>query len=302
MPTLKQLECFRSVAQTQNMSETARQNAVSQTSLSNMISRLEDELGVKLFTRNGKRLELNEYGVAYLKYVNLAFDTLRNGQTFLNSIKMGNYDMNTVALYSNSSVFLNRPLSEFMNEHPDIKVFQSEMNIAQMREALQTVSNSLIITSADDIEFDSLQHKVLFVDRTVLFVPKNHKLSKEKSVSLEDIKTEKFILPPPWLGFHEHCDRLFEKAGYKPDVLCECDVPMRQFFLSKGEGVSLGSAATIYSGLFDKFAVPVFLEDEHAKRELSVFWSKYHTLTETEHTFISWMRTYFEKLEVFGKA
>lgn len=297
MPTIKQLQCFRSIAASQNMSETALQTGVSQTALSNSIARLEDELGVKLFDRVGKKLVLNEYGTAYLKYVNIALEALQNGQTFVNSIKLSNSNMNTVSLYSNSALFLTQPINDFQKAHPEITVYQSEVGISQMRESLVTVSNSLIITGESDLQSNSLEHEVLYPDRTVLFVPKNHHLASRYSVSLSDLKDEVFIMVPPWLGFHEHCERIFARAGFTPNVLCECDVPMRKFFLSRGEGIMLASPTVIQSGLFNDVAVPVFLTDEYVRRNLSVFWAKHHVLTPSELVFIEWLKTFFDKLD-----
>ena len=58
----RQLEYFLATARLNNMTEAARQMHVSQPSLSNAVKSLETELGVPLFNRHGKRIELNEAG------------------------------------------------------------------------------------------------------------------------------------------------------------------------------------------------------------------------------------------------
>ena len=63
-----QLNCFISVARTLNFSEAARQNFVSQSTVSRYISELEKEFGVKLFARNHRDVMLTNEGKVLLPY------------------------------------------------------------------------------------------------------------------------------------------------------------------------------------------------------------------------------------------
>ena len=73
---LSQLNYFRTVARFQNMSKAASQLYVTQSTLSQNLRKLEDELGVTLFTRRGKSLALNELGQVVLKYSDEIFALL----------------------------------------------------------------------------------------------------------------------------------------------------------------------------------------------------------------------------------
>jgi len=64
---LLQLKYFRDAAITENFSQVAQKYYVPQSSISHTISRLEDELGTKLFTRNGRKVRLNEAGKHFMK-------------------------------------------------------------------------------------------------------------------------------------------------------------------------------------------------------------------------------------------
>jgi len=63
---LQQLRYFILAAETQNLSLAAKQLGISQPSLSRSITRLENDLGVKLFSRSGKKITLNERGKTFL--------------------------------------------------------------------------------------------------------------------------------------------------------------------------------------------------------------------------------------------
>ena len=66
MITLLQLDYFRRLAASEHITATARELYISQTALSNMLSGLEKELGVRLFDRVGRSIRLNEAGRVYL--------------------------------------------------------------------------------------------------------------------------------------------------------------------------------------------------------------------------------------------
>lgn len=59
---LNQLKCFLEVARLEHITQAADQLHITQPALSKVIARLEDDLGVKLFDREGKNIRLNEYG------------------------------------------------------------------------------------------------------------------------------------------------------------------------------------------------------------------------------------------------
>lgn len=87
MPTVKQLQYFCDIAETGNMSLVATRSFVSQAALSSALSRLEEELGVMLFDRAGKKLVLNDYGRTYLEYAKAACDILENAHQSLTAMK-----------------------------------------------------------------------------------------------------------------------------------------------------------------------------------------------------------------------
>ena len=65
----QQLEYFQMLAKIQHMTKAAEQLSISQPALSRSIARLEDELGVPLFERQGRSIRLNRYGELFVKRV-----------------------------------------------------------------------------------------------------------------------------------------------------------------------------------------------------------------------------------------
>ena len=80
---LLQLYYFKVLAEREHLTRTAESLMIAAPSLSATISRLENELGVKLFDRVGRNIRLNENGRILQRYVNEIFDALQNAKTEL---------------------------------------------------------------------------------------------------------------------------------------------------------------------------------------------------------------------------
>src|SRR2546428_13358678 len=77
---LLQLHYFRTVARLEHMTRAAEALLIAQPALSQTIARLEDELGVPLFDRLGRRIRLNLFGKAFLERVERVFAELDQGR------------------------------------------------------------------------------------------------------------------------------------------------------------------------------------------------------------------------------
>ena len=84
---LLQLKYFLILCESQHVSKTAEKLNISQPSLSSTIKKLEKELGVPLFVRKGRNLELSPYGQVYREYAREVFLALENGRRRINLIR-----------------------------------------------------------------------------------------------------------------------------------------------------------------------------------------------------------------------
>ena len=86
---LQQLKYFKSVAEIGKISEAARALFISPPALSTSISRLEKELGVRLFDRTNNQITLNLQGRIFLRYVNQVLTSLDCAKTELRYLQSG---------------------------------------------------------------------------------------------------------------------------------------------------------------------------------------------------------------------
>ena len=76
---LSQLYYFRKLAELQHYAKAAKELYITQPSLSNAISSLEQELGVSLFQKTGRNIHLTKYGAEFLAYVTLGLVQIGTG-------------------------------------------------------------------------------------------------------------------------------------------------------------------------------------------------------------------------------
>lgn len=119
---LRQLKYFKAACELQNFSEAARALYISQSTLSQQIKQLEDELEVLLFDRIGKRIVPTEAGLAFLPYANKALQDAEDGKQILRDlkgIKIGNLHVGVT--YSMGPVLVSA-LEPFTKVYPNIRL------------------------------------------------------------------------------------------------------------------------------------------------------------------------------------
>ena len=83
---LSQYKIFYEVARCGNISRAAKELYISQPAISKAISKLEESLGIKLFSRNSRGVQLTREGAILFQHVNTAFDSIGRGERELKRI------------------------------------------------------------------------------------------------------------------------------------------------------------------------------------------------------------------------
>lgn len=112
---LQQIRYFYVVATYENMSKAAEKLHITQPSLSSSISRLEDELGVKLFDRVGRGIVLNEYGKVMMECAQTIQDKLENTRCYIDEMKKKTN--NKIRVGVNRPFLLTAFMKDFLKEH-----------------------------------------------------------------------------------------------------------------------------------------------------------------------------------------
>jgi DNA-binding transcriptional LysR family regulator len=208
--TLQQLRYFISVAQTLNFSTAAQIHYVSQSTISQQIKLLEEELGVRLFDRNKRTVMLTPAGNVFYQYTLQIFDLINLATESTKQIAFGqvfSFDVSLMPGLENLEAF--NQFQYLKEKYPNLtcrfhrKDFESSLNcIRQGQMDLALVSEVYPITDEDihKIALPAIQNYIVV----------NHKspLAKFTMVSREQLKDEPLYMlrlsPKEWNTIADH--------------------------------------------------------------------------------------------------
>ena len=229
---VKQLRYFLVTAQLEHVTHAARKLSIAQPALSQSLHRLETELGVKLFAREGRNLRLTEEG-AYLR------DRLSPIISELDSTCAGleaftKTEANTVNLcIATASVIAVDAIGTFASRHAKAR-FDVNRDDASPR-------NDIIIDTLQNADGKSGRTHITnsradFTERVCVAIPTSR--PHEKTFALDELTDARFISLAGSRRFRSICDELCTNRGFDPDVMFESDNPaVVRKMISLGLGV-----------------------------------------------------------------
>ncbi len=121
--TLSSYRIFNAVAEAGNLSKAAKELFISQPAISKAVSKLEQSLSVKLFTRNSRGVKLTEEGALLYEYTCSAFESLRQGEESIKKIHTLGIGHIKIGVSTTLCKYLLLPyLQNFIESYPHIKI------------------------------------------------------------------------------------------------------------------------------------------------------------------------------------
>jgi DNA-binding transcriptional LysR family regulator len=269
MITLLQLKYFQVLAAQEHLTKTAEQLHVSQASLSGMISRLEEDLNVELFDRQGRNIRLNQFGRAYLEHVNMVFNELTNGKIAIENLKTNTHQRLSLAM--TSSILWGNMVSDFKRLYPQYVIAQRDIQLFYFREELLSLELDVAIAGLDDFPSQGLDHTVFREEGIFLCVTPSSPLVGKKKIYLSELKDEPFISLSKDHPFRRYCDKICLMAGFVPNSVLECDYAIRPRLMQEDLGVALTTETSARTGfLGPNVYIPV--ADTFARRQMALYW------------------------------
>lgn len=226
---LLQLKYFLAVAESEHMTNTAKQLHIAQPALTQSIHRLEQELGVSLFERAGRGIRLSPAGAYVRDRVKPAMETLENVARDVQLFQQGEQGVVRVGVHAASGVAIDgiAAYSE-LNPHVSFDVTQDERE--RHRDVIVTT-----ITPRGSSTVENAVEKTPFSERIGIVVPASSALGD--TASLADFANERFIALAGSRRFREVYDTFCARRAFTPHIAFESDNPL---VVKKMIGLGLG--------------------------------------------------------------
>lgn len=234
--TIQQLQYFQKLAQNLHLKRTAEEFLVSPPAITAAINRLEDELGVSLFTIKGRKLALTDEGKIFQKHVDSILLTLDKAKDQIRNYTKSSIQPLSIGVVS--PILWNRPIEKFILEYPHTKVITTLLTLSMLKKMDILGKFDFIFCDSNLFSNPSFTSYMLSIDNSpCLAVYRSHPLAKRKSISLIEAKDERFIALNSDYCYRAQFDKLCELAGFTPNVILECDFSMRKQLLASKFGV-----------------------------------------------------------------
>ncbi len=240
---LHQLRFVReAVRQNFNLTEAAKALFTSQPGVSKAIIELEEELGVDIFTRHGKRIRgLTEPGRAVLKSVELIMQEIdalkRIGKEFA-AQDTGSFVIATT--HTQARYSLPKVVQAFTQKFPKVRLSLLQGNPKQVAEMVLKDQADLAIATEAIASVDGLVSIPCYQWEHVMVLPLEHPLLNSKSVTLEEIAAFPLITYDAAFAGRAKIDQAFALRGLNPDVLLEAiDADVIKTYVELGLGVGI---------------------------------------------------------------
>lgn len=215
---LLQLQYFKTIAECQHITKAANKLMISQPSLSNTLSRIENELGVQLFDRQGRNIVLNAYGQIVLEHTNNILRELDNIRTEIDNLEHRQNKVITIA--STDSMYLLEWLPAFIRANPDLTIHHAVSTSEKIETALLDGSIDFGITSVLP-HHPRLQHYALWEDDYVVLTPRPNTVAKESVQDFADFAAAPFVALPAMDCSSRSIDILSQATGIMPNIIFE---------------------------------------------------------------------------------
>ncbi len=274
---LRQLTYFIAVAQKLNFTRAAEDLPVSQPGLSQQIRVLENELGVPLFDRVGKRVALTPAGEVLLPHayhILAAVETARNEVRELSQLGRGTASLGAPPTVSTH--LLPGRLTRFRRRYPGLEVTLREAGTASLLRHVEEAQLDLAIVVSDDLP-PVMECAPVLEEAYVLAVGLMHPLGQQSSVRLADLSGEAFILFPEGYKLREVTLTSCQRAGFEPKVALDGGAMQSALeFVAAGLGVALVPELALEGA---KNIRRVSISDQELRRRLGLVWRRDHYLS-----------------------
>lgn len=270
---LQQLYYFQAISRLKNYTKASEQLLVAQSSLSHSIGDLERELGVPLFFKVGRNIDITEYGKRFLLHVDRIIEELELANQEMKDMLNPNMGKIRIALsHTVSNRFIPNMIKGFYENEAN-RAVQFEFSEKQAAKIIDAFANrSIDLGFGARMDSDRLEYFHIFDEEIVAVVSSRHPLALRSSVRLQELIREPLVTYTYNCGTRYWVDEVFRRFQLTPNIIQEVDTEkMMSSAVASGLGVAIMpriSELPIYD------VVALTLENSELHRPMFMCWLK----------------------------
>jgi LysR family cyn operon transcriptional activator len=218
---VRQLGYFIKAAEMLHFTAAAEACFVTQSTLSQQIKQLEEELGMLLFDRVGKHVRLTEAGNVFLIHARqIILDIKKSKQAIFELANMVNGELRIGVTYAFSSLLL-PALTPFSEKYPGIMIHVEYGTAGELENKLRTADLDIILAFHEQADSSGLDMQPLFSSRIMMVVAKKNPLAQLHKITLKELGKLELILPSNGFSSRDLLNEIFRKNNISPNIKIE---------------------------------------------------------------------------------
>ena len=252
---LRELISFYHTARLRSVSKTARTLELGQPTVTTHLRKLEEELGITLFDRIKRPIQLTSEGVTLLELVTPvveAVDALKIQMDYVE--RRGSF---VVGAYPDLVLHhLPKTVQAFNSQFPSVRLRLIARSYVPLIQLVKSGEVDLALCSPPPPDEPLLQFAELFRYHVVLLTPLNHPLLDQHVVDLKDIAAWPMILPGPGSLTRQKVEQALKSSGINFDVILAVDDSESiKRYVEIGMGVAVSTDFTLHPADHDRLGV-----------------------------------------------
>jgi DNA-binding transcriptional LysR family regulator len=275
---LRHIRYFIAVAEYLNFSKAAQQLHIAQPPLSRQIRQLEEDLGVELFVRSKRRVELTKAGRAFLDEARKLVVQAGHATEAARYAQKGESGVVRIGLASGLGGVVSKAVFEHRKRWPSIET--------ECRDIFSSFQNDSIRKGEIDVGFLrppvdmlNLDCELLFEESFVVILPKDHRFANRRSLKVKEIADEPLIVFDRNFssGLYDRILALYSKQGLTPHLAVtrvEAHEEAGAIMVASGRAIFIGAGAIVNRSVTGLELASVRLDEPDAKIEVCMAWRK----------------------------
>ncbi len=272
---LRHLRYFTAVAEELHFGRAAARLHIAQPPLSQQIRRLEEELGVQLFERTRRRVQLTHAGQTFLEEARRTLAQAEQAVCVARQAAQGEVGQLAIG-FVDSAVYQALPptLRLFRERFPRVELVLRELGPAVQFQLLREgqLHAGFVRSRVDDPALAQIR---LFEEPLMAALPSRHPGAGRESVCLQDLAKDPFVIFPRALGagFYDQIVSLCGQAGFSPHVVQEAN-EMQTIVSLVAAGIGVAIVPASISNLRMKGVSYVHIRKPLARTAMTVAWRR----------------------------
>jgi LysR family cys regulon transcriptional activator len=235
-----------------NLTEVAKSLHTSQPGVSKAIIELEEELGIEIFSRHGKRLKrVTEPGQHVLRSIEVILREVGNlkriGEQF-SAEDSGTLSIATT--HTQARYVLPVPVAKLRDAYPKVNISLHQGAPAQVAQMVMDEVAEIGIATESLSEYPELVTLPCYEWEHMLVIPKSHPLAGKVRITLEDLAAEPIITYHPSFTGRTRIDKAFAAKNLTPRIALEAiDSDVIKTYVRLGLGVGIVAEMAVKDGL-----------------------------------------------------